>query len=215
VEDVLGIDGEHVDSELLQIPCQHFQAMDLTKPFRIGGAFDLAVSLEVAEHLPANCALAFVNSLVDLAPLVLFSAAIPHQGGNNHLNEQWPEEWAALFETHDYFAVDFVRKRIWHNEAVEWWYAQNTLLFARSDVLAGNSLLKAEFEATNLNQLSLVHPKQYIHQQGELAGVLARPLIPPPSGLKEMSELFWVCMKNAVKKRLGLPVVIPGVRTIK
>src|SRR5579862_3100091 len=66
----------------------------LDRPFNLGRSFDLAMSFEVAEHLPPDAAKGFVDSLTRLAPLVLFSAAIPFQGGVGHINEQWPEYWA-------------------------------------------------------------------------------------------------------------------------
>src|SRR6267142_2976236 len=96
VQDVLGIDGDYVERNLLQIPQNSFRSIDLSQPFNLGRTFDLAISLEGAEHLPAACAESFVKSLTRLAPFVLFSAAIPSQGGENHLNEQWPDVWASL-----------------------------------------------------------------------------------------------------------------------
>jgi SAM-dependent methyltransferase len=199
VEDIQGLDGDYIDRDLLQVPSEYFKVADLTRPFRLERTFDLVISLEVGEHLPAECATAFVESLTKLAPLVLFSAAIPGQGGNHHINEQWPDKWAKLFREHDYVPVDFIRKRIWQSDAVEFWYVQNTLLFARLDVVESSRSLKAEFEGTNPNQLSLVHPRQFAYLQGRLA-----ELIPPPSGIKEASRLLLVHMKNSVKKRLGL-----------
>ena len=59
--------------------------------------FDLAISLEVAEHLKSSSSEDFVQSLTTLAPMILFSAAIPHQGGLHHINEQWLEYWGDLF----------------------------------------------------------------------------------------------------------------------
>src|SRR5215472_427313 len=125
---VLGIDGEHVKGEL-QLSEGEFRALDLSRPFAIERIFDLALSLEVAEHLPPASASEFVASLTRLAPAILFSAAIPFQGGVHHVNEQWPDQWASLFRQHGYFCVDCIRKRIWENEDVAWWYAQNILLF--------------------------------------------------------------------------------------
>jgi SAM-dependent methyltransferase len=195
VKEILGIDGDYVDKDLLQIPQEYFRTFDLTKPFDLGRVFDLAVSLEVAEHLPADCAPALVEGLTRLAPFVLFSAAIPSQGGENHVNEQWPDAWAALFQKHGYVPVDFIRKRVWENDAVEWWYAQNTLLFVRADQLELNKALKGEFERTDLNQLRLVHPKRYLEA-----------LIPPPppaSGVKTASRLLLTCLRNAIRRRLS------------
>jgi SAM-dependent methyltransferase len=192
VEEILGIDGEYVDRNILQIPQDRFQAADLTKPFGLKRVFDLAISLEVAEHLPPESAAAFVASLCSLAPAVLFSAAIPLQGGNHHINEQWPDKWAALFREHGYVAVDFIRKRVWQNEAVEWWYAQNTLLFAKANLLENNAALKAEFDETNPTQLCMVHPRNYLE-------VPARVTAP---GVKTASRVLLVCLRNAVRKRL-------------
>ena len=63
--------------EQLRIAPQDFQVQDLRRSFRLERRFDLALCLEVAEHLPAKAADAFVASLVELAPVVVFSAAMP------------------------------------------------------------------------------------------------------------------------------------------
>lgn len=204
VAEILGADGEYVDRDLLQIPPGCFRAEDLTKPFAFGTAFDLAISLEVAEHLPAECAPVFVECLTKLAPVVLFSAAIPFQGGEHHVNEQWPEKWAELFKGHDYLAVDFVRKRVWQSDAVEWWYAQNTLLFARTDIIESNPALKFEFEQTNPDQLALVHPGQFLYLHDRYREAVARAEHPPPpSGVRAASRLLLICLRNAFRKRFS------------
>jgi SAM-dependent methyltransferase len=161
VQDVLGVDGEWMDKAHLMIPGRRFLSFDLEKPLRIDRRFDLAMSVEVAEHLPAPCAETFVESLVRLAPVVLFSAAIPFQGGTHHLNEQWPDYWAGYFRERGYVAVDCLRKKIWRNENVDWWYAQNLLLFAREDYLESRPPLKNEADAAG-RPPALVHPRKYL-----------------------------------------------------
>jgi SAM-dependent methyltransferase len=204
VDEVLGLDGEYVDPSLLQIPRDSFQARDLTKRFDLGRVFDLAVSLEVAEHLPADSAPVFVECLTRLAPVVLFSAAIPFQGGSHHVNEQWPERWAALFRKHEYLPVDFIRKRVWQNDAVEWWYAQNTLLFARTDFIESRPAMKAEFGQTNPGQLALVHPRQFLYLHDRYAeAVVGADQPPPPSGVRAASRHLLVCLRNAFRKRFS------------
>src|SRR5215211_1558289 len=99
VEDIWGVDGEYVNIKTLAIPEERFIPYDLKRPYRIDRAFDLVVSLEVAEHLPADCAETLVDSLTGLGSVVLFSAAIPYQGGEHHINEQWPEYWIRLFHS--------------------------------------------------------------------------------------------------------------------
>ena len=159
VSDTVGLDGDYVDRRRLQIPEDQFRATDLSSQFGLPRTFDLAVSLEVAEHLPPQSAEGFVDSIVRLAPVVLFSAAIPFQSGTQHLNEQWPDYWAALFRRHDYVPIDCIRDKIWDNDDVEWWYAQNCFLFANTSFLKHNEALRTAFEATNPRQLSLVHPR--------------------------------------------------------
>jgi len=203
VEDVLGLDGEYVDRSILQIPVERFQAFDLTTPFHPMRPFDLAVSLEVAEHLPAEFARIFVESLARSAPLILFSAAIPFQGGANHVNEQWPEKWAELFKEHDFAPIDFIRKQVWRNELVEWWYAQNTLLFAHKNLIETSPRLRAEFEGTNPAELRLVHPRQFLDLRNRyLEAVMRAEYPPPPSGLREASKLLLTCLRNSLKARL-------------
>ena len=162
IEDVVGVDGNWVDKEMLLIPEERFVPGDLREPIRAGRQFDLVVSLEVAEHIPAVLASSFVDSLTSLGPVVLFSAAIPGQGGTHHVNEQWPEYWANLFRERGFAAVDCLRRRIWNNDAVQWWYAQNTFLFVHHDQLQRNISLQLEYDRTDQAQLSLVHPKQYL-----------------------------------------------------
>ena len=162
VEDIWGVDGDHVDKTMIEIPEERFLSFDLKQPLHIERQFDLVVSLEVAEHLPEACAEAFVGSLTGLGPIVLFAAAIPFQGGTHHVNEQWPEYWADLFQQKGYVAIDCLRRKIWKNENVEWWYAQNVLIFAAQEHLKGQPLLQREYEFAGTSQLSIVHPKKYL-----------------------------------------------------
>jgi len=203
VSEIFGIDGQYVDRDVLQIPQDRFRAINLSKPFTLERTFDLAVSLEVAEHLPPESAAGFVESLTLLAPLVMFSAAIPFQGGDRHVNEQWPEKWAELFQQHGYAPIDFIRKRIWQDDSVEFWYAQNTLLYARASLIAANTSLNAEFEQTNPKQLSLVHPRQYLYLGNQYREALAQAQRPTlPSGVRAASRLLLVCLRNAFRKRI-------------
>lgn len=163
IEDVLGIDGEWVNEADLHIPKQKFRKIDISKPFNIGRKADLAICLEVGEHLPDASASALAKSLTDIAPVVLFSAAIPQQPGTNHINCQWPEYWANLFKERGYIPVDAVRRRVWTNPDVEYWYAQNTILYVREDALNSYSKLRYEVECGYSSALPLVHPRRYFY----------------------------------------------------
>lgn len=173
-KDIRGVDGVWMQPSLLQIPRDSFQASDLRKPFRMERTFDLAVSLEVAEHLPPQSAETFVESLAGLAPVVLFSASIPHSGPGNHyhLNEQWPHYWAEKFAQRQYVPVDCLRDAVWDSRDVEPWYKETIVLFVRRDRLASYPLLAAEYEQRKGTYRAVVHPET-------LSGVLESFKEPP------------------------------------
>jgi SAM-dependent methyltransferase len=160
-DDIFGIEGPWLNKSQLRIPLEKVAISNLKDPISIPRKFDLVVSLEVAEHLPESSADTFIDSLCNLGPVVLFSAAIPHQGGTNHLNEQWPDYWAALFKKRNYTVVDCVRKLIWMNSEVDAYYAQNILVFINQDKLREFPALLECQKATSIQQLSIVHPRYW------------------------------------------------------
>ncbi len=166
-KEILGIDREYVTGEILEIPAEEFLPHDLRFPLAMDRRFDMAVSLEVAEHLPGECAETFVDSLTRLGPAVLFSAAVPYQGGTGHVNEQWPDYWSDLFREKGFVTLDPVRKRIWQNDDVEYWYRQNILLFVEREYLDGRPELQAERIDTRDTRLSIVHPRMFMEIAGK------------------------------------------------
>lgn len=164
-----GIEGNWVTPDMLDDPRIAFLAHDLETRFT-GPRVDLALSLEVAEHLSPGRADSFVADLVALAPAVLFSAAIPGQGGVGHLNEQWPSYWTARFAAQGYQPVDIVRPAIWTDEAIPAWYRQNAILYLDQPTLA---LLR--LEAADPALLDRVHPSFWARANRELAYANALP----------------------------------------
>jgi hypothetical protein len=130
VTDVVAIDGDYVKPDQLVIPAANFRAADLSQPLDLGRKFDLVQSLEVAEHLPHAKAATFVETLTRHGDVVLFSAAVPHQGGEHHVNEQPPEYWRQLFKACGYSAFDWLRPRLADQRQVKGWYRYNSFLYA-------------------------------------------------------------------------------------
>lgn len=147
VHDYLGVDGDYVDRSMLNIPAERFVTADISRPLGLRRKFDLVVCLEVAEHVAPEHADTLIQSLVDHGDVILFSAAVPGQGGQNHLNEQWPEYWQDKFKKHGYYFHDLVRPHIWHDIHVNWWYRQNIFLVTR--------------EYSDKAIMSVVHPALY------------------------------------------------------
>jgi SAM-dependent methyltransferase len=129
--EVIGVDGPYVAHA--QVLGDRFIPADLTQPLpgHLAGRFDLAVCLEVAEHLPERRAASFVADLCGLADAVLFSAAIPHQSGAGHINLKWPTWWADLFAEHGFGFDGSIRWDIWTDVRIEPWYRQNLHLAVR------------------------------------------------------------------------------------
>jgi hypothetical protein len=139
VKNILGLDGAYINHADLLIPPDCFRPLDLEQPFSLSERFDLAISLEVAEHLPAASSEGFVKSVCQLAPVVLFSAAIPGQGGIHHLNEQWPEYWRQKFANEEFTMFDPFRPKFLYDERVAPYYRQNVFLFISNSMVRGGS----------------------------------------------------------------------------
>lgn len=160
IDDVLGLDGPWVPPDALEIPAERFVATDLNDGPDLDRTFDLVLSLEVAEHLPPAAAEEFIDRLTALGPVIAFSAAIPGQTGTGHTNERWPAYWAGLFASRGYEAVDCLREVFWDDGAVEWWYAQNLILYARPATLDAVAELR-DHPSRGKAPRSLVHPRRF------------------------------------------------------
>jgi len=192
VTDVTGLDGAYVPRSLLEIPEQNFLTVDLRdcEVCRVvGRRVDLALSLEVAEHLPRERAADFVAELVSLAPVVAFSAAIPGQGGVGHINEQWQDYWARLFRERGYEVFDAIRPRIWARQNIAYWYKQNLLIYCASAYTARLSGL-----VVSSGPLQTVHPDAWLYQ--------CHP------NLKPLLREVWSAILSAVARRA--PFVRPA-----
>ena len=130
--EVMGVDGPYIDRRKLMIDAAEFRTADLSRPIDLGRRFDLVQSLEVAEHLPRHRASDFVDMLTAHGPLVLFSAAVPGQGGEHHINEQPLEYWRRKFGDRNYRAIDCIRPQVVGNRRIQQWYRCNIVLYARA-----------------------------------------------------------------------------------
>ncbi len=194
INKVLGIDDPRTDRSTLLIPEQCFRAADLTKGFTMEERFDLVISLEVGEHLPDEAADRFVKSLTDHSDRIVFSAAIPDQGGIYHINEQWPEYWQAKFAALGFELYDVFRDRFWHNDRVQWWYRQNMFLYIRKGTPVSGLQPGQKFP------LSCIHPDLFSirYKQLEKATQEYQAYMETPA-VKDSAFRFL----SALKRKLG------------
>jgi SAM-dependent methyltransferase len=148
---LLGLDGPWNRQDLMVDPAIEFQAVDLNKRFAVDKC-DLALSLEVAEHLEESSARDFVASITSAADVVVFGAAYTGQGGTNHINEQPASYWAKLFAEEGLRAHDVFRPALWSDGRIPFWYRQNTFLYSRQ-VFEGYEV--------PLGFMDCVHPDMY------------------------------------------------------
>lgn len=104
-------------------------AVDLNEDVNLTEPFDLAISVEVAEHLLPERSESFVRDLCRASDVVLFGAALPRQPGDGHINCRPHSFWIEEFRRNGYVCLDAFRPHVWTDPAVEPWYAQNCYLF--------------------------------------------------------------------------------------
>lgn len=160
---VKGYEGPWAGKTPLVIEAELIALQDLEAELQDKQRFDLVVSLEVVEHLSADRGPGFVKDLCALGDLILFSAAIPDQGGTGHVNERWQSYWAGLFDQEEFDVFDVVRPAIWQDESVPWWYRQNTLVYARRGTATGDVL--GQQLTVPSAYLDVVHPELFRHAE--------------------------------------------------
>ncbi|NOU38257.1 MAG: methyltransferase domain-containing protein [Ferruginibacter sp.] len=154
LKDIKGVEGDWLDRSKLYVDSSLIDTVDLQKLFSFDRKFDLAICLEVAEHLAESTADDFVHSLTKLSGVILFSAAIPGQGGQNHLNEKWVDYWQNKFKRQGYSFYDIMRLKFWNNDDVEFWYKQNMFIIIDDKV---DNFGLAKVESIN----TFIHPELF------------------------------------------------------
>lgn len=184
-----GIDGPWVNTRNLASKNIDFEACDFSSNLpKIDKKFELCISLEVAEHIPKEKESEFINLLCQSSDTILFSAAIKNQGGQNHINEQWQSHWINEFDSRGYICIDFLRKRLWKNQNVEWWYRQNIFIFVKKS----NIDLLNIFPKQELMISDIVHPELFETKTEHYIKMINHP------NLKFCAKIFFNYIKNMI-----------------
>lgn len=156
---IAGYDGPWVDRELLQIPEHCFHQTNLAESLEIDGEVDLAICLEVMEHIPEDSAKKRMDLLLSRCRFLLFGAAVPLQGGTGHINEKSQSYWVDYITSRGFLAYDPIRWKIWNDEPIPYWYKQNMLLYvnSREAALLPDEISRYQLTAESL--INVIHPQ--------------------------------------------------------
>lgn len=161
VPDVHGFDLPELDLAERNLTVEQFTAVDLAEPLVLERRFDLCVSTEVSEHVPVHGIDHYFDSLVAAAPVVLFSGAVPYQGGLGHVNENWVEYWHGFFAARGYRCIDAFRDRFWHDASIPYYYRQNLFLYVDETTLPD---FERQGWSEARNPKTHIHPDLYLKQ---------------------------------------------------
>lgn len=198
------MEGAHLDKEFLRIAPERLITADVQNRVELGRKFDLALCLEVGGYLHSDGPENLVRSLVDAAPVVLFSAPIPFQFDERvMINQQWQDYWAKLFIEQGFEPVHCIRRTIWDDDEIAWWYRQNAVLYVRKDHLGANEALRAARERNSGLPARLVHPQHYLWLRSELRkGPASRALA---SARSRLGRVLPAGLKAALRKLRAEP----------
>jgi hypothetical protein len=132
---VTSIDGEWVSEIPGKFSRLNYIFQNLNNKVSTNSQHDIAVCVEVAEHLLPERSQGIVADLCKLAPVVVFGAALPRQGGAGHINCRPHSFWIKAFSENKYTAIDLFRPKFWYDGRVGPWYSQNTYLFVAPEKL--------------------------------------------------------------------------------
>jgi hypothetical protein len=163
IAEYLVVDGPWNERRELLVDTNRFVEADLSEPMALGRRFDLAICLEVAEHVRPESADILIKSLTDAADVILFGAAIPYQGGFGHLNEQWPSWWRDKFTALGYQPFDLVRPRFWTDRKIHYYYRQNIFCYVNRTNLAAISAAEVAERIlySGIPVFDAVHPEKF------------------------------------------------------
>lgn len=171
VSRTLGVDGPWVPRNLFLSQSDYLEHNFALEKFIIKERFDLVICLEMFEHIPHARSIELISTISSITDCVLFSAAVPNQGGNGHINEQYLSYWVKLFQNKGFYVNDTIRPKIWNDPAIPYWYRQNIVIFSRVECL------------TQFGPIDIIHPETLIEKT-------------TPSFRRSLSNLFRSIMKK-------------------
>lgn len=186
-KEVVCIDHPSIKTEDLLINQDEFIPCNLNKQLPSPIKSELAISTEFAEHVSQARSKSIVDFLTNCSDIILFSSAIPGQGGIEHINEQRPSFWRNLFQARGYEQVDNIRQKIIFDRSIPFWFRQNLFLYVNQKLL-------------EQGKLNIPVQSQFIPPEFEIvhSRILERPLT-----LRELLKELIPTFTRSVKSRFS------------
>ncbi len=183
-----------------------FQKVDLNNPAQaisfltsMNKKFDVAVCMEVAEHLNPDVSQQLIELLTMSSDIIIFSAAVINQDGDGHINCRSRIFWHEIFEQRGFFAADTIRQKIRENDKVGKWYRLNTIdyvKFSDQQKIKYNEVIKRLVASESESSSSYYNVEKRLQQMQRIFNF----------GLIKTVFNF----RNSIKKLLGKkPVPLP------
>ncbi len=171
VNEVMGLDGDWVNKQLMSkyLEPNEFKPINLSEFEDVKKKYELAICLEVAEHIGERFSDNLIKTIVHASDVIIFSAASPYQQGQHHINEQWPDYWIRKFSKHDFHFYDVLRSTLWNNPDVDFWYKQNIFLVMHKDHLFDEQWIN-DLKKNTFN--NLIHPDAFIKRSKLLVRII-------------------------------------------
>lgn len=165
LDKMMGLEGKWLAKEKLMVSEKNIKYVDFMESWEVTTEerYDLAICLEVAEHLNEEKGELLLDNMTKASDIILFSAAIPQQGGVGHVNERWQSYWVKMFQSRKYICVDILRPIIWKNQKILAHYRQNMFLFINEATIGELSKLQSYIDYPML--IDVVHPEIYSQQR--------------------------------------------------
>ena len=165
LEKMMGLEGDWLSKEKLMIPEKNIRYVDfmMGQELSFEDKYDLAICLEVAEHIDEENGEHLLNNMTRASDIILFSAAIPQQGGDGHINERWQSYWVKKFQQREYVCLDILRPIMWNNQEVLAHYRQNMFLYVNEKMI--EKMPELQPYLNNKPLIDVVHPEIYSQQR--------------------------------------------------
>jgi SAM-dependent methyltransferase len=156
VRHLKGIEGDWVRKGDLVCNSIDLIHADVGTIINLDTKYDMALCLEVAEHIPQQCADVIIDNLLRASDIILFSAAIENQGGACHVNEQPQSNWINKFREQNYTCHDIIRPHFWSHQNVNVSYRQNAFIFTNRTFKLHTDVMRPIYD--------IVHPEVFARQ---------------------------------------------------